>query len=225
MYIRICTCLFLRRLYCPLLFSFSAPSLLWFAASGSDVPFPLVCWKFPSVRTRFLRILFYVSYFLFARFSVIVLLRGDAFRCVRQIWSNSNFESSKHSVGSGSGPASSLCSRIVSFLFFFSFLLFLFAEISLWFEIFILETVGSRYGPVCSSVFKNYPCAFFFSFAGAVGDSFPLRFFVRLFLCCVVLRVLNLPCLCFFWEGFCRAGNEISKFYFSFLRFFVCCPA
>ncbi len=50
---------------------------------------------------------------------------------------------------------------------------------------FILETVGSCSGPVCSSVFKNYPCAFFFSFAGAVGDSFPLRFFVRLFLCCV----------------------------------------
>jgi hypothetical protein len=122
-YIRIYTCLFLRRLCCPLLFSFSAPSLLWFAASGSDVPFPLVCWKFPSVRTRFLRILFYVSYFLFSRFSVIVLLRGDAFRCVQQIWSNSNFESSKHSVGSGSGPASSLCSRIVSFFFFF----FLFA--------------------------------------------------------------------------------------------------
>jgi hypothetical protein len=166
----------------PLLFSFSTPSLLWFAASGSDVPFPLVCRKFPSLRTRFfLRILFYVSYFfLFSRFSVIVLLRGEAFRCVEQIWSNSNFESSKHSIGSGSGPASSVFKNC-KFFFFFPFCFFCLQK----FRFDSKFSSSKQNDPVCSSVFKNYPCAFFFSFAGAIGDSFPLRFFVRLFLCCV----------------------------------------
>ncbi len=89
----------------------------------------------PTFRSRlcvgsFLRweLFFFASYFmsvifLFSRFSVIVLLRGEAFRCVQQIWSNSNFESSKYPVGSGSGPASSVFKNckfsFFSFFFFF----------------------------------------------------------------------------------------------------------
>lgn len=142
-----------------------------------------MCWKFPSVRTRFLRILFYVSYFLFSRLSVIVLLRGEAFRCVQQIWSNWNFESSKHSVGSGSGPASSVFKNCK--FSFSSFLLFLFAE-----NFDLIRNFQPR-----NSRFTLWSCLFFcvqelpfcvlFFFCRAVGDSFPLRFFVRFFLCCV----------------------------------------